>query len=101
MIKKLKGEKMQKEEKVKLYNEEGEELEEERYEEQIRGFWQRIYQMHGNDIEREWGKKKERPTREPATPGRRPRSYRPGPTSGSGARRCSRRPHRAEIAGPR
>ena len=55
MIKKLKGEKRKKEEKVKLYNEEGEELEEERYEEQIRGFWQRIYQMHGNDIEREWG----------------------------------------------
>ena len=54
MIKKLKGEKRKKEEKVKLYNEEGEELEEERYKEQIRGFWHGIYQMHGNDIEREW-----------------------------------------------
>ena len=49
MIKKMKGEKMQKEEKVKLYGEEGEEV---RYEEKIRGFWQRIYQMHGNDRER-------------------------------------------------
>ena len=57
MIKKLKGEKMQKEEKVELYTEDGEE---ERYGEQLREFWQRIYQMHGNDIEREWGRKKKR-----------------------------------------
>ena len=57
MIKKLKGEKI-KEEKVKLYTEEGEELEEERYEERMREFWQNIYQMHGNEIDKEWGEEK-------------------------------------------
>ena len=55
MIKKLKGEKSQKVERVKLFTEEGEELHEERYEQEVRGFWQAIYQMHGNDIERRWG----------------------------------------------
>ena len=55
MIKKLKGEKTQKREKVKLYTGEGEELEEGRYEEEVRLFWQGIYQMHGNEIERESG----------------------------------------------
>ena len=58
MIKKLKGEKVEKRERVKLYTEEGEELESELYEEEIRGFWQDIYQMHGNEIEREWGLEK-------------------------------------------
>ena len=56
----MKGEKVKKREAVKLYTEDGEELEEERYEEKVREFWQGIYQMHGNEIEEEWGKEKRR-----------------------------------------
>ena len=43
MIRKLKGEKAKKDEKVNLYTKEGAELEVEQYEEQLRNFWQNIY----------------------------------------------------------
>ena len=54
MVRKLKGEKVNGNRKLKLYTEDGEELEEEKYEDEIRNFWEGIYKLHENKMEETW-----------------------------------------------
>ena len=54
MVRKLKGEKTKGNKKLKLYTEEGEELEEGKCGEEAKQFWEGIYRMHENRMEEVW-----------------------------------------------
>ena len=54
MIDKLKGGRVKKKDTLKLYTEEGVELNRVECQEEIKNFWQGIYKMHGNKMEEVW-----------------------------------------------
>ena len=53
-IKKLKGETVKEKGPLRVYDEDGKELEREKAKEEVKKFWSNIYRKHDNDIEETW-----------------------------------------------
>ena len=60
MIYKLKGEKVKKKDEMKIYNEEGEEMENIECQEEMTRYWQGIYTKNGNRMDEVWNEEKKR-----------------------------------------
>ena len=58
MIYKLKGEKVKKKDEMKIYNEEGEEMENIECQEEMTRYWQGIYTKNGNRMDEVWNEEK-------------------------------------------
>ena len=58
MIRVLKGERTDDKKEVRLFTAEGQELEEEKYEREIRGYWGNIYRKYESVTDKEWNERK-------------------------------------------
>lgn len=64
MIEKLKSNGREKKQDTKLYTEEGEEVEEDKYDKVIKEFWEKIYRKNGNKMDEAWNQETQNEYRE-------------------------------------